>query len=90
MGRRSLPSLGARDDRVVASEGVSDPRGCARVVLKHGPVRPDARDSVDVSTGVRATAITSTMMRAGRDAVQGSPLRSDRVRRTRLARVYCT
>ncbi len=24
-GRRSLPSLGARDDRVVASEGVSDP-----------------------------------------------------------------
>ncbi len=35
-------------------------------------------------------AITTAMMRAGRDAVQGSPRRSDRVRRTRLARVHCT
>lgn len=32
-------------------------------------------------------AITNAMMRAGRDAVQGSPLRSDHVLRTRLARV---
>jgi hypothetical protein len=35
-------------------------------------------------------AITTAMMRAGRDAVQGSPRRSDRVLRTRLARVHYT
>jgi hypothetical protein len=35
----------------------------------------------------RRTAITSGSMRARRDVVQGSPLRSDRVLRTRLARV---
>ena len=36
--------------------------------------------------GFTQTAITSGSMRARRSAVQGSPLRSDRVLRTRLAR----
>lgn len=33
---------------------------------------------------------TEVLVRIGRDAMRGSPLRSDRVRGTRLARVHCT
>jgi hypothetical protein len=63
---------------------------CARVVPDDGPGRPDEVVPSLCRDGIRDTAITCAMMRAGRDAVQGSPLRSDRVRRTRLARVCCT
>lgn len=60
------------------------------MVLDFEPGRPDEVVSILCRDGIRETAIACAMLRADRGTVQGSPLRSDRVRRTRLARVHCT
>lgn len=90
-GRERPPLRSAEVPPAATPEGrsrpVSVPAGSRAIGHRNVRALPEETNLDCDMSGFNRPAITKAMMRAGRDAVQGSPLRSDRVLRTRLARV---